>query len=76
MISINILFPWEKRRIIKKISPEIEKKYNKKVKRTIWNDTGSTVCSFYVILEDDVYLYVRVDLYTYEILTICKEMLF
>ena len=76
MIRINILFPWEKRRIIKKILPKIEKEYNKKVKRTTWNDTGSTECSFYVILEDGKPLYIRVDLDTYEILTICEDMSF
>lgn len=76
MISINYLWPWEKRRIIKKISPEIEKEYKKKVKSTTWNHTGNDVCSLYVFLEDDKPLYIRVDLDTYEILTISEDMSF
>lgn len=76
MIRINILFPWEKRRIIKEISPEIEEKYKKKVKKMEWNHTGNDVCSLYVFLEDDKSLYIRVDLNTYEILTISEDMSF
>lgn len=76
MISINYLFPWEKKRIIKKITPKIEEEYKKKVKNTEWNHTGNDVCSLYVFLEDDQPLYIRVDLDTYEILTISEDMSF
>lgn len=76
MIRINIVFPWEKRRIIKAISPQIEEKYEKKVKNTEWNHTGNDVCSLYVFLEDDKPLYIRFDLVAYEILTISEDMEF
>lgn len=76
MISINILFPWEKKRIIKKITPQIEEKYNRKIEEVSWNHTGDEVTSMYVYLEDDQPLYIRVDLRKYEILTISEDMSF
>lgn len=76
MIRINYLWPWEKRRIVKKISKQIEKEYRKKVKNVNWNYTGDTECSLYVYLEDGKELYVRFDIKIGKILTILDDLSF
>lgn len=76
MIRINIVFPWEKKRIVEKISPQIEKKYSQKVKKVEWNYTGDKVCSLYVYLEDGKPLYLRIDIDMVKILTITEDMSF
>lgn len=62
MISINILFPSEKKRIIREISEEIKKQYNKNVKNTKFNHVGNKKVYLYVFLEDDTPLYITADI--------------
>lgn len=73
MIRINIVFPWEKRRIIKEISSEVEKKYKQKVKVAIWNYNGDKIACLYIFLEDKT-LYIRFDLDTNKIVTMCEDL--
>jgi len=58
MISINILFPKEKKRIIKEISEEIKKKYKKDVNDYQFTHVGDQKVYLYVYLEDGTPLYI------------------
>ena len=77
MISINILFPNEKKRIKREISEEIEKKYNKGVKSFKWNHVGDKKVYLYVFLDDETPLYITAEIdRIVDTMTISEDMSF
>lgn len=77
MISINILFPSEKKRIKRIISEEIKKRYNKGVKRFKWNHIGDKKVYLYVFLDDETPLYITADIYRIiDTMTVSEDMSF
>ncbi len=77
MININILFPREKRRIIKEISDKIKSKYNKEVKRFKFQHVGDEKVYLYAFLEDRTPLYITATMVDIAgSMTICDDMSF
>lgn len=77
MIRINILFPSEKKRIVKEISEEIKKKYNKDLTRFDFQHVGDEKVYLYVFLEDGTPLYITAEIGRIaNTMTICDDMSF
>ena len=75
MININILFPREKKRILKEISQEIKNKYNKDVKNFKFTHIGDEKVYLYVFLEDETPLYITASIIDVSnSMTICEDM--
>ncbi len=77
MISINILFPSEKKRIKRTISEELRKKYDKGVKRFEWNHIGDKKVYLYAFLDDETPLYITAEIdRIVDTMTISEDMSF
>ena len=77
MISINILFPSERKRILAELSEEIKRKYNRTVKNFHFEHVGDEKVYLYVFLADGTPLYItaEIDRIAYT-MTICEDMSF
>lgn len=62
MIRINVLFPRDKKRIEQAISKAVEKKYKASVKKFHFSKMLGILVLYYVELEDDRSIEVRVSL--------------
>jgi len=76
MISINILFPSEKKRIKREVSRAVEEKYNRGVKSIRFRHVGDERIHMHVFLEDGTPLYASAQIYRKIIcnLTISEDM--
>lgn len=73
MISINILFPREKKRIKRKVAEKLKEKYNKNVRDFRFTHIGDEKIGLDVFLEDGKPLYITVIFYKGSIIDITIE---
>lgn len=75
MISVNILFPNEKKRIIKEITKKIKSDYNEDIKSFKFQHIGSEKVYLYIFLENGASLYITAEINNvFDSITICNDM--